>query len=50
MLIEMRLVAVQSEVQGRVRAVYDDDPAFGGDGEPGEYVVISGEKVYLADQ
>jgi hypothetical protein len=38
--MEMRLVAIGSEVQGRVRAVYTDD-----DGD--EYVVISDERIYL---
>jgi hypothetical protein len=38
--MEMRLVAIGSEVQGRVRAVYTDN-------EDREYVVISGDRIYL---
>lgn len=41
--VGMRLVALGSEVQGRVRAVYEED-----DGR-GEYVIISGDKVFLGD-
>ena len=47
MYIGMQLVAIGAEFQGHVRAVYWDQPDNEGDDDRGDYVLVSGDKVYL---